>query len=96
MRALFTTLAILSLGLTVQAAGEQEVPQGPMTLGQCRELALANNKNMKVAGQQVRTAQYQRKEAFAAYLPAIDFAGGYMYNQRDISIFDSDQRQGCP
>lgn len=91
MRALFTTLAILSLGLTVQAAGEPEVPQGPMTLGQCRELALANNKNMKVAGQQVRTAQYQRKEAFAAYLPAIDFAGGYMYNQRDISIFDSDQ-----
>lgn len=54
-------------------------------------MALVNNKNMKVAGQKVKTAGYQRKEAFAAYLPAIDFAGGYMYNQRDISIFSSDQ-----
>lgn len=28
---------------------------------------------------------------FAAYLPAIDFTGGYTYNQRELSIFDSDQ-----
>ena len=26
-----------------------------------------------------------------SYLPSIDFAGGYTYNQKNISIFDSDQ-----
>ena len=54
-------------------------------------MALVNNKDMKVAGQKIKTAEYQSREAFAAYLPAIDFAGGYMYNQKDISIFSSDQ-----
>ena len=36
-------------------------------------------------------AHYQNKEAFAAYLPALDFAGGYMYNQKELSIFSKDQ-----
>ena len=38
-----------------------------------------------------KKAGYQKKEAFAAYLPGIDFNGGYLYNQRELSIFDSDQ-----
>lgn len=41
--------------------------------------------------QKITTAKYQNKEAFAAYLPAIDFAGGYVYNQKELSVFDSDQ-----
>lgn len=39
----------------------------------------------------MRMAGYQKKEALAAYLPALDFTGGYMYNQKEISIFDKDQ-----
>lgn len=61
------------------------------TLEQCRSLALANNKQLMIARQSVDKAHYQNKEAFAAYLPAIDFAGGYMYNQKELSIFSSDQ-----
>lgn len=41
--------------------------------------------------ERVKAAGYQKKEAFAAYLPGIDFAGGYMYNQKELSIFDKDQ-----
>lgn len=41
--------------------------------------------------QAVKTAHYQNREAFAAYLPALDFNGGYVYNQKDISIFSKDQ-----
>lgn len=41
--------------------------------------------------QAVKTAHYQNKEAFAAYLPALDFNGGYAYNQKDLSIFSKDQ-----
>ena len=93
MRALITTFATLAV-MSVSAVAQQPAaaaPDGPLTLEQCRSMALVNNKDMKVAGQKIRTAEYQKKEAFTAYLPAIDFAGGYMYNQKDISIFGSDQ-----
>ena len=61
------------------------------SLDSCRSLALKNNKQLMISRQGIRKAEYQKKEAFAAYLPAIDFAGGYTYNQKKISIFDSDQ-----
>ncbi len=61
------------------------------TLEECRQLALANNKEMMIKNEKIRQAGYTKKEAFAAYLPAFDFAGGYTYNQKNISIFDSDQ-----
>lgn len=64
---------------------------GTVSVDSCRAMALANNKQMRINTENIRMARYQNKEAFAAYLPAIDFAGGYMYNQKKISIFDSDQ-----
>lgn len=64
---------------------------GDVSLDSCRSLALANNKQLRVTAESVRMTGYQKKEAFAAYLPAIDFNGGYTYNQKDISIFDKDQ-----
>lgn len=95
------TIAITATGLQAQTSypGAMYVADGagadaqPMTLSldSCRSMAVANNKRLRIATEQVRAAGYQRKEAFAAYLPAIDFAGGYMYNQKKISIFDSDQ-----
>ena len=39
-------------------------------------MALTNNKEMMVKAEKVRQAGYMKKEAFAAYLPALDFAGG--------------------
>jgi len=66
-------------------------PASVMTLEQCRSLALENNKQLMMSRQKITKAGYQKQEAFAAYLPAIDFAGGYLYNQKEISIFDSDQ-----
>lgn len=87
MRAFLTTFAALAIAAS---AGAQEASQ-PLSLEACRSMALVNNKDMQVARQKIKTADYQKREAFAAYLPAIDFAGGYMYNQKDISIFDSDQ-----
>lgn len=63
-----------------------------VSLDSCRAMALSNNKNLRMKAEAVRQAGYQKDEAFAAYLPALDFAGGYMYNQKNLSIFDSDQR----
>lgn len=61
------------------------------SLDSCRQMALTNNKELMVKAERMRQAGYTRKEAFAAYLPAFDFTGGYTYNQKNISIFDSDQ-----
>lgn len=61
------------------------------TLEQCRALALENNKDLMIRNERLHQAGLQRKEAFAAYLPALDFEGGYTYNQKKISVFDSDQ-----
>jgi len=61
------------------------------SLDSCRAMALRNNKEIMIKAERMRQAGYTRKEAFAAYLPALDFAGGYTYNQKKISIFDSDQ-----
>ena len=62
-----------------------------VSLDSCRTMAVANNKQMRIQAEKIQQAGYQKKEAFAAYLPSIDFAGGYMYNQKNLSIFDSDQ-----
>ena len=64
---------------------------GVVSLDSCRAMAVRNNKQMRIAAERIKAAGYQKKEAFAAYLPAIDFAGGYTYNQKSISVFDSDQ-----
>lgn len=73
------------------SAVAQDTPPTSLTLEECRGLALQNNKQMRIRSEKVQAARYQKKEAFAAYLPAIDFAGGYAYNQKNLSIFDSDQ-----
>ncbi len=79
------TTSILMLCITLN------LPAQHVSLDSCRTMALANNKQMLIGNERIKAAKYRQKEALAAYLPAIDFAGGYTYNQKEISIFDSDQ-----
>lgn len=81
---------LAALGITL-AAQAQSAPGGSVPLDSCRAMALESNKQLMISRQAIKTAQYQNKQAFAAYLPALDFNGGYAYNQKDISIFSSDQ-----
>lgn len=99
MRSQTRILTILALTAATMSARAQgiSVTEGAAagsavyTLEQCRSLALANNKQLMITRQSMDKAHYQNKEAFAAYLPALDFAGGYMYNQKELSIFSKDQ-----
>ncbi|MCM1077092.1 MAG: TolC family protein [Bacteroides sp.] len=85
---ILSLISLWSVGMVAQTT----VDEGSvLTLGQCRELALANNKELRKSAQQIKVAGYEKDQAFAAYLPAIDFAGGYMYNQKGVSVFASDQ-----
>ena len=80
-------LTLFVAAATAACAAAQTV----YTLTECRDLALRNNKKLMMSREKIRKADYEKREAFAAYLPALDFAGGYMYNQKKISIFDKDQ-----
>lgn len=94
MKLRFTVISVI-LSAALQGMSQEPGPVvaegSTLTLAQCRDLALGNNKNLRRGAEELRAAGYQKKEAFAAYLPSIDFAGGYMYNQRELSMFDSDQ-----
>ncbi|MDD2961100.1 MAG: TolC family protein [Muribaculaceae bacterium] len=79
------SLIILSF-LCCFAGSAQEI-----SLDSCRNMAIHNNKTMRIANEKIIKASYQNQEARAAYLPGIDFVGSYMYNQKELSIFDSDQ-----
>lgn len=82
---------ILSIALTVATAAVAQSVDIAVSLDSCRNMALRSNKQLLMRSEAVKAAHYQNREAFAAYLPALDFAGGYTYNQKKISVFDSDQ-----
>lgn len=84
-------MRISALLISVLAGCCGLVAQDALTLQECRDLAISNNKQLMMMRQRIATAKYQNKEAFAAYLPSIDFEGGYVYNQKEFSVFDSDQ-----
>lgn len=80
---------LLIISLLCYTVGFSQIPV--LSLDSCRSMALSNNKEIRIANERIQTAGYQKKEAKAAYLPGIDFSGTYMYNQKKISVFDSDQ-----
>ena len=49
-----------------------------VSLDSCRNMALRNNKQIRIADEQIRKAGYEKKQATAAYLPSLDFTGMYM------------------
>lgn len=63
-----------------------------LSLDSCRNMAVRNNKAVRMADAGVKSAGYERKAAFSAYLPGIDFTGGYVYNQRQIELLSADAK----
>ena len=66
--------------------------QADVSLDSCRNMALRNNKTIRLAEEGIRSAAYERKAAFANYLPGLDFTGGYMYNQQQIELLGEDAK----
>lgn len=78
--------------LMLAVAGAPATALGAVSLDSCRNMALRNNKTIRVAEENVRGAGYTRQAAKAAYLPGIDFSGTYMYNQHQIELLGSDAK----
>ena len=83
MRKFLLSVVFLSV---LPVAGHCEV-----SLDSCRRMAIANNKEILQQQIKIEQAGYQRKQAEAAYLPSFDFEGGYIYNQKKLSLVDGDQ-----
>lgn len=62
--------------------------QQTRTLEECRELAIRNNKELKIAGTQIRVAENERKAVFTKYFPEISGTGLYLWNQKNIKLVD--------
>ena len=61
-----------------------------VTLDSCRHMALRNNKQMEIEKLKIEQAEYQHKQAQAAYKPSIDFVGTYLHMGRNVSLIDID------
>ena len=80
---LFTIAVLLGSSLCVQA---QEV----YSLQKCRELALQNNRQLKISNMTVDVAENTRKAAKTKYLPRVDALAGYQHFSREISLLSDD------
>ena len=85
MMRLFTIAVLLGSSLCVQA---QEV----YSLQKCRELALQNNRQLKISNMTVDVAENTRKAAKTKYLPRVDALAGYQHFSREISLLSDDQK----
>lgn len=64
--------------------------QQTLTLEECRNLAIQNNKELQMSGEKVKAANEEKKAAFTRYFPQLSAMGGYMWNQKDINLLDMD------
>ena len=82
---LFTIAVLLGSSLCVQA-------QEMYSLQKCRELALQNNRQLKISNMTVDVAENTRKAAKTKYLPRVDALAGYQHFSREISLLSDDQK----
>jgi outer membrane protein TolC len=78
------SLLIVNIGIVAQS-------QTVLSLQDCRNLALENNKQLKIGKENIKKATEDKKTAFTQYLPDISLTGSYLYNQKKISLLDEDK-----
>jgi len=79
-------LVAISLGLINGISAQQR-----LTLEECRQLAIQNNKELRITKEKIKIAGYDRKAAFTKYFPEVSAMGAYLWNQKDINLFDFSQ-----
>ena len=81
-------LAVLAVILMATlSVGAQQV----LTLQECRDMALENNKNLKISQEKVNMANYDKKIAWANYFPTISAQGTYMHNEKKLQLLSDEK-----
>jgi len=68
-------------------AGAQEQA---LTLDECRNLAIKNNKELQISGAKVDVAANNQKAAFTKYFPQLSAEGAYLRNSKNLNLLDMD------
>lgn len=63
-----------------------------LTLDSCRALALQSNTNLKISVEQQGESEALRKMAAAQFFPKATLNGAYLWNQKNIQLLSSDQK----
>lgn len=79
-------VACILLGTTIALQAQQA-----LTLEECRNLALTNNNQLKIAQEEINKAGYDKKSAFANYLPKVSVSGAYIYSDSEIRLLSEEQ-----
>ena len=66
--------------------------QRVLSLDDCRQLALANNKQMTITEVKQQKAEDTRKAARTKFLPSVDAVAGYEWTSREMSILSDEQK----
>ena len=80
--AIVTALCMAALSVSAQQI---------LSLQNCRDMALANNNNIKIQEEKVKMADYDKKIAFSNYLPKFSAQGAYLYNEKEIQLLSDDK-----
>ena len=78
------TILLLTFVVTVSCLHAQRM----LTLEECRNLAIQNNKELQISGEKIKMADNEKKAAFTKYFPQLSANGAYMWNQKDINLLD--------
>ena len=78
------TILLLTFVVTVSCMHAQRM----LTLEECRNLAIQNNKELQISGEKIKMADNEKKAAFTKYFPQLTANGAYMWNQKDINLLD--------
>ena len=78
------TILLLTFVVTVSCMHAQRM----LTLEECRNLAIQNNKELQISGEKIKMADNEKKAAFTKYFPQLSENGAYMWNQKDINLLD--------
>ena len=78
-------------GVLLLLFGKMVSAQQTLSLQECRDLAVKNNKELRIAEEKIRMADYEKKAALTKYFPQISANGAYMWNQKDLNLLDMGQ-----
>lgn len=78
-------------GVLLLLFGKMVSAQQTLSLQECRDLAVKNNKELRIAEEKIRMADYEKKAAMTKYFPQISANGAYMWNQKDLNLLDMGQ-----
>jgi outer membrane protein TolC len=78
-------LFVILLSVPVFVNGQEK-----LTLDKCRKLAMENNRKIRMAQQNQMAVNSLKKSAKTQFYPNIQFNGGYLRTNKDISLFSQD------